>query len=103
MLSPAILAEYQRVGEELGIDYPDRAAAFGPVVALVATNGVVVDAPPLPEAVSRDPSDDMFLAAALAAQSRIVVSGDQDLLQVSGWRDIRVCTPREFHDEYLAG
>ena len=80
MLSPDILAEYQRVGEELGIDYPDRTAVFGPVLALVATYGVVVDAPPLPEAVSRDLSDDMFLAAALAARSRIVVSGDRDLL-----------------------
>jgi predicted nucleic acid-binding protein len=29
------------------------------------------------------------------------VSGDQDLLQVSGWRGIAVLTPRQFVEQYL--
>jgi putative PIN family toxin of toxin-antitoxin system len=103
VLSPAVLLEYQRVGEELGADYPERTAAFEPVLALLATTAVMVDAPPLPERVGRDPDDEKFLAAALASRTPLVVSGDRDLLQVSGWREIRVCTPRQFHDEFLAG
>lgn len=45
VLSPAILAEYRRVGEELGAEYPERTAALAPVLALVATTAVMIDAP----------------------------------------------------------
>ena len=60
-------------------------------------------APPLDEPVSDDPADDMFLAAAFASHVPIVVSGDRDLLRVSGWRGIAVLTPRQFHDQYISG
>ncbi len=43
----------------------------------------------------------MFLAAALAAQTEVIVSGDRDLLQVSGWRKIAGLTPRQFVERYL--
>jgi putative PIN family toxin of toxin-antitoxin system len=102
VLSPDILAEYHRVGQEIGVAYPERAAAFEPFVALLAMTATIVDAPPLPERVGDDPDDEMFLAAALASDTPIVVSGDKGLLQVSGWRGIIVRTPRQFHDEYLA-
>jgi putative PIN family toxin of toxin-antitoxin system len=102
ILSPDILAEYHRVGQEIGAAYPERAAAFEPFVALLAMTATIVDAPPLPERVGDDPDDEMFLAAALASDTPIVVSGDKGLLQVSGWRGIMVRTPRQFHDEYIA-
>jgi len=102
VISPDILTEYQRVGVELGIGYPDRAAAWDPVLALITMNATIVDAPPLPERVGEDHDDEKFLAAALASRTRIVVSGDADLLSVSGWHGIRVCSPRQFYDEHLA-
>jgi predicted nucleic acid-binding protein len=37
-----------------------------------------------------DPDDDMFLAAALAASTRIIESGDKHLLRVSGWLGIEI-------------
>ena len=80
-----------------------RAEALTPVLALVAMNATLVDAPPLIDRVSADPDDDKFLAAAIAADVRIVVSGDQDLLDVSGWRDIKILTPRKFVDRHLLG
>ncbi|MFN2397947.1 MAG: putative toxin-antitoxin system toxin component, PIN family [Gemmatimonadaceae bacterium] len=102
VLSPDILVEYQHVGSELATQYPDLAAVWEPVLALIAMNATVVDAPPLAESVSGDPADEMFLAAAIASDTRIIVSGDKDLLRVSGWRGILICTPRRFHDEHLA-
>lgn len=102
VLSPDILAEYHRVGQQLGVAYPERAAAFEPFVALLAMTATIVDAPRLPDRVGDDPDDEMFLAAALASGTPIVVSGDKGLLQVSGWRGIMVLTPRQFHDEYIA-
>jgi putative PIN family toxin of toxin-antitoxin system len=102
VLSPEILGEYRRAGAELGAAYPDLVAAWEPVLALITARATVVDAPGLPERVGRDPHDEMFLAAALASHARVVVSGDKDLLAVSGWRGIAVQTPRQFHDKFLA-
>ncbi len=100
-LSPAILEEYQRVGHELGVRYPAITAAFDPVLTLIAMNAVIVDAPELAAPVSDDADDDKFLAAAVAAKAAVIVSGDQDLLQVSGWRGIDVLTPRQFLERHL--
>jgi predicted nucleic acid-binding protein len=40
----------------------------------------IIDPPPLPEPVSRDPDDDAVLALAAAAQPDLIISGDKDLL-----------------------
>ncbi|MGK2935902.1 MAG: putative toxin-antitoxin system toxin component, PIN family [Gemmatimonadaceae bacterium] len=101
ILSPAILEEYRRVGHELGLRHPDVNAAFEPVLALIAMNAIIVDAPALVAPVSADPDDDKFLAAAAAAQAPVIVSGDRDLLEVSGWRGIEVLSPRQFLDQHL--
>lgn len=101
VLSPAILDEYRRVGRELGHRHPELRAAFEPVLTLIAMNAIIVDAPGLDGPVSVDPDDDMFLAAALAAQASVIVSGDRHLLGVSGWREIEVLSPRHFLDRHL--
>jgi predicted nucleic acid-binding protein len=46
-------------------------------------------------------SDDIFLACALAARTRIVVSGDRHLLRVSGFRGVQVLRPRAFVQAFL--
>ncbi len=101
VLSPAILTEYQRVGAELGIQYPELNAVWEPILALVAMHATIVDAPVLPERVGEDPADEIFWAAALASRTSIIVSGDKHLLRVSSWHGISVRTPRQFHDEHL--
>lgn len=102
VLSPAIVDEYRRVGAALAIRHAERGAALEPVLALLVMNAAIVDAPPLTERVSEDPSDDIFFAAAVASRARLIVSGDQHLLQVSGWRGITVLTPRQFVDQYVS-
>ena len=102
VLSPSILEEYRRVGQELGRQHADVSATFEPLLALIAMHAMIVDAPPLIEPVSEDADDDMFLAAAVASQTRLIVSGDRHLLRVSGWRGIDVVTPRQFVDQYLS-
>lgn len=101
VLSPAILDEYRRVGHELGRQRADVNEMFEPLLALIAMNAMIVDAPPLLEPVSEDPDDDMFLAAAVSSHTQLIVSGDRHLLRVSGWRGIDVMTPRQFVDQYL--
>jgi len=56
----------------------------------------------LSEPVCVDPDDDKFLACALASKSKMIVSGDKHLLDVSGFREIQMLKPRKFLDEFLA-
>ncbi len=44
----------------------------------------------------RDPKDDKFLEAALAAQTDCIVSGDADLLDLTPFQEILILRPAEF-------
>ncbi len=46
--------------------------------------------------VSRDPDDDIYLAAAIEGRCTFVVSGDPDLLTVGEHEGVRIVTPRSF-------
>jgi len=102
VVSPEILDEYRRVGEELAARYPTIRDSFDDILALITIETELVAAPDLPGPVSEDPADDKFLACALASGTQVVVSGDKHLLRVSGWRGIGVLTPRQCYDRYLA-
>jgi putative PIN family toxin of toxin-antitoxin system len=101
VISAPILAEYREVGAEL----TDRhgGSAFERFAALLVLNSEVVEAPEyFNEGVCADPDDDKFLACALSAHVRVIVSGDPHLLAVSGWSGIEVIKPRAFVERYLA-
>lgn len=56
----------------------------------------VIEPPPLPQPVCRDPDDDHALALALAAQADLIVSGDKHLLGLGGsHRGIAIVTPAQ--------
>lgn len=100
VLSAEIFEEYRRVGQILGDRFPG--IDLEPLLALLAVNAEFVEAPALSEPVSTDPDDDKFLACAVAAGVTIIVSGDKDLVDQSGWRGVRILRPRQFADEFLA-
>ncbi len=101
VVSPEILAEYQRVGVILASQHP--AIHFEPVIEFVIQNAAIYSAPPLLESVCDDPDDDKFLACALAGGCNLIVSGDKHLLAASGYRKIEVMKPREFLERHLSG
>jgi putative PIN family toxin of toxin-antitoxin system len=94
-----ILAEYQRVAIRLSEKY--KGVDISSLLDLVAVHSHIVEATPLPKPICDDPNDDVFLACALAAETRIVVSGDKHLLAVSGWAGIQVFRPKAFVDHFL--
>ncbi len=55
----------------------------------------IIDPPPLTTPVCRDPDDDKLLALARAAKADIIISGDQDLLTLGSFHDIRILNPAE--------
>jgi putative PIN family toxin of toxin-antitoxin system len=100
VISVEILKEYRRVGEALAERFPS--VNLGPVLDLVTAEAKTVLVQSLPGPVCTDPDDDKFLACALAAKCKLIVSGDKHLLKVSGFHGITVMPPRQFVDKHLA-
>lgn len=53
----------------------------------------VIEPPPLPQPVCRDPDDDQVLALAVAAKVDLIVSGDNDLLSLESFQGIPIVAP----------
>ncbi len=71
-------------------------ARVSEAVALVRGSGRWMDAAPLPAPVSRDPDHDAILALARASGSRLIVTGDDDLLALNPWEGVEIVRPRDF-------
>jgi len=99
VVSPEILAEYQRVGAILAAQYRD--VDFEDFMELVMIHAEIVAAPALEAPVCADPDDAKFLACARAARARIIVSGDKHLINVGSFHSIEIFTPRRFVDTFL--
>jgi putative PIN family toxin of toxin-antitoxin system len=50
------------------------------------------------KAVSKDPDDDKYIAAALEGRAAFVVAGDSDLLSIKEYEGVRIVGPRAFLD-----
>lgn len=99
IVSPEILNEYVRVGNILSKKYPG--VDVSPFIDLVTVYGECVSPVILKAPVSRDVDDDKFIATALAAKCKLIVSGDKDLLTVDGYFGIEIIKPNEFINKYL--
>ena len=99
VVAPEILIEYYDTSAELTAHFPD--VELEPWLELLAVKSILVEVQPLEEQVCTDPDDDKFLACALAGRVSIIVSGDKALLRASGYKRLKVLTPRSFVNQYL--
>lgn len=94
VVSQEILNEYDRVSKALSEKYPS--IDLSPFIELLTIHAEIYTPKKLKEPVSCDPDDDKFIACALSAKIKIIVSGDQDLLSVSGYQGIDIMKPGAF-------
>lgn len=94
IVSQEILNEYDRVSKTLSEKYPT--IDLSPFIELLTIHAEIYAPEKLKEPVSRDPDDDKFIACALSAKVKIIVTGDQDLLSVSGYQGINIMKPGSF-------
>lgn len=100
VISPAILAEVRRC-----LAYPRvrkyLIASEEELDLWVASLGLIADQVEgrvRIKAVAKDPDDDKYISAALEGLAQFIVSGDDHLLALKHYEDVRIVTPRVFLD-----
>jgi putative PIN family toxin of toxin-antitoxin system len=99
VISSDIANEYKRTVQKLSVHFPKIDA--DEQLQLFITASEICEPKPLPRPVCKDLDDDKFIACAISSNTKIIVSGDKHLLDVSGYRGIEVLKPKQFADKYL--
>lgn len=99
VVSLEIIHEYRRVVGELQVKFPQIEAT--PVLDAFVVGASVCLPKKFDEPLCDDPSDDMFIECAIAANARVIVTGDAALLRLSGHGSILIVRPREFVDQHV--
>ncbi len=92
--SAALLAELQGVlsREKFARQLAKRGLTVGDVFDGYAALVLIVTPAVIAPTIIRDPADDQVLAAALAAEVDLIVSGDAHLLDLKSFRSIQIVT-----------
>lgn len=97
--SRSIISEIKRVLDSPGIreKYSLGRNEIEKLILMLKSDAIVVPGlSPVAGAIPEDPTDEMFLAAALDATADLIVSGDRHLLQLGEYRGIPISTVRQF-------
>lgn len=103
--SAALLAELQGVlsREKFAKQLAKRGLTVGDVFDGYAALVVIVTPAVIAPTITRDPADDQVLAAALAAQADLIVSGDAHLLDLKSFQGIEIVTAAIAIERIAAG
>jgi len=99
ILSEDILEEYRRVAEELSSKFP--AVDIDRIIELLTINGKFFETKDISVSICADPDDNKFIECAIAGNSKLIISGDKHLLNITGYQGISVLKPRDFIDKHL--
>jgi putative PIN family toxin of toxin-antitoxin system len=93
VMSEEIFAEYEAILERVKQEQ-HFTTAIEPWLNTLRTSALWVTPVPLEQKVCRDPKDDKFIEAALAAGAKIVIARDRDLTVLGKPFGIAMLTPR---------
>jgi uncharacterized protein len=90
--SPALLAELERV---LTRKFAFNSTTAASIRSELEALGRVVE-PASIKRVTKSSADDLVLAAAIAGEVDVIVTGDRELLDIATYENIRIESPRTF-------
>jgi uncharacterized protein len=94
-VSDAVFDEYRRIA--FRVKEQERLAGDPePMLRLIRERALWVMPEPLGSPVCRDPKDDKFIEAALAARARLLLARDADLTDLEKPFGVEIVTPRQF-------
>jgi putative PIN family toxin of toxin-antitoxin system len=91
-VTSAILEEYRGVSQRPRFSGRNYSGLY----SWIEKNALLVEPAPLGKRRSRDSKDDIFLACALSADAKFIVSNDQDLLVLGKPFGIEILQPAQF-------
>lgn len=98
VISPAILEEISRVFHfpkiALRHRWPEEKIRL--FIEDLAHLAILTPGEPTLNVIAEDPSDNRYLECAVEGGAEYIVSGDQHLLQLATYQEIRILTPKEF-------
>ena len=74
---------------------------FDRIIELLTIYEEVFETKEISVSVCEDPDDNKFIECAIASNSKLIVSGDKHILNITGYHGISVLKPRGFIDKYL--
>ena len=101
VISEAIITEIERVLSEHSLKQVFKISNdhIASLVELLRRNSILVPgSAAVAGAVPADPTDEMFIAAALDGNADVIVSDDKDLLEIESFQGVAILTPRQFLD-----
>jgi uncharacterized protein len=90
--SPALLAELERV---LTRKFAFNSTTAASIRSELEALGRVIE-PASIKRVTKSSADDLVLAAAIAGEVDVIVTGDRELLDIATYENIRIESPRTF-------
>jgi putative PIN family toxin of toxin-antitoxin system len=94
-VSDAVFEEYRRIAYR--VKEQERLAGDPePMLRLIQERALWVMPDPLVSPVCRDPKDDKFIEAALAAKAPLLLARDADLTDLEKPFGVEIVTPRQF-------
>lgn len=91
---PFIMAEIRRVlSKKFHLSRDETASAIEPIseaIHLMIEHNLNI------ANICRDADDDNILACAVAAKADYLVTGDDDLIEIKSYQDIKILSPRDF-------
>jgi putative PIN family toxin of toxin-antitoxin system len=96
--SEAILAELNRVlsRDKFEPKFRERGLTARDIVSRFRLSSELIDPLPISSVPVRDPKDVMLVECAVSGKVDYLISGDKDLLEMTGFPAVRVITPSRF-------
>lgn len=96
--SKEIVGEYLEIVDEM---ISRKQGKLNNIILLTLIESLEIIEPRSHIEISRDPDDDKFIECAKDADALYIVSGDNDLLVIKQYENIKIVTAKEFYDNFL--